>query len=157
MEIVRRGVFETNSSNTHSITLCSKNNYDRWRNGEILFSPWYNTFIEDIENYYKKQYIRDKASFDWKEKTIEYNGIKLSYKNSNYDVALSQLFTEENLNGISEEELEEFIEYIKYTDTALFTMDEYFDYYCEYFETYEEDYTTEGGEEVVAFGYYGHD
>ena len=31
---IRRGVFETNSSSTHSITMCMKSDYDRWSNGE---------------------------------------------------------------------------------------------------------------------------
>ena len=156
-KLIRRNVFETNSSNTHSLTLCSKNNYDRWANGEIFFSPWYDTFVEDKDDYYKKQYIRHEASIDWKEKTVEYNGVKLSYENWDYDTALNQFLTEENLNGISEEELNDYIAYVHGTETALFTMDDYFDYYCEYYDTYEEDYTTEGGEKLVAFGYYGHD
>lgn len=34
---IRRGVFETNSSSTHSITMCMKSDYDRWSNGEGFF------------------------------------------------------------------------------------------------------------------------
>lgn len=38
---VRREVFETNSSSTHSITMCMKSDYDRWNNGEIfLYRKW---------------------------------------------------------------------------------------------------------------------
>jgi hypothetical protein len=32
---IRRGIFETNSSSTHSITMVMKSDYDRWRNGEL--------------------------------------------------------------------------------------------------------------------------
>lgn len=35
---IRRGVFETNSSSTHSITMCTEDAYERWKNGELLFS-----------------------------------------------------------------------------------------------------------------------
>lgn len=35
---VRRGVFETNSSSTHSLTMCSKSDYDRWVSGELLLN-----------------------------------------------------------------------------------------------------------------------
>lgn len=34
---IRRGVFETNSSSVHSITMCSDSEFDRWENGELLF------------------------------------------------------------------------------------------------------------------------
>jgi len=36
MRVIRRGVFETNSSSTHSITMCSKEDYDKWERGEML-------------------------------------------------------------------------------------------------------------------------
>lgn len=29
-------VFETNSSSTHSLTMCSKEDYDKWESGELL-------------------------------------------------------------------------------------------------------------------------
>lgn len=38
---VRRGVFETNSSSTHSLTMCSKSDYDKWARGEMLLNESY--------------------------------------------------------------------------------------------------------------------
>ena len=39
---VRHGVFETNSSSTHSITVCSKSQYDEWARGDVYFNDcWY--------------------------------------------------------------------------------------------------------------------
>lgn len=35
---VRRGVFETNSSSTHSLTMCSGDEFEKWQRGEILLS-----------------------------------------------------------------------------------------------------------------------
>lgn len=35
---IRRGVFETNSSSVHSITMCSDDEYNRWKNEELLYS-----------------------------------------------------------------------------------------------------------------------
>lgn len=32
---VRQGVFETNSSSTHSITMCTKNEFNEWVGGKI--------------------------------------------------------------------------------------------------------------------------
>lgn len=34
---IRCGVFETNSSSTHSICICTKEDYDKWKNGEMLY------------------------------------------------------------------------------------------------------------------------
>lgn len=34
---IRRGVFETNSSSVHSITMCTGSDFDRWTDGELLF------------------------------------------------------------------------------------------------------------------------
>ena len=36
MKSIRRGVFETNSSSTHSITLCSKEDYAAWKKGRMF-------------------------------------------------------------------------------------------------------------------------
>lgn len=34
---IRRGVFETNSSSVHSLTMCSAEEYEKWKNKEVLF------------------------------------------------------------------------------------------------------------------------
>lgn len=42
---IRRGVFETNSSSVHSLTMCSKEEYKKWENGEVLLNDsWSSTF-----------------------------------------------------------------------------------------------------------------
>lgn len=35
---IRRGVFETNSSSVHSLTMCTSSDYDKWKNGELVWS-----------------------------------------------------------------------------------------------------------------------
>ena len=35
---IRHGVFETNSSSTHSLTICMKSDFDEWVNGKVLFA-----------------------------------------------------------------------------------------------------------------------
>ena len=34
---IRRCVFETNSSSTHSITMCSEEDFTKWENGKVLY------------------------------------------------------------------------------------------------------------------------
>ena len=37
MRQIRRGVFETNSSSVHSLTMCSAEEYEKWENGKLLY------------------------------------------------------------------------------------------------------------------------
>lgn len=60
---VRRGVFETNSSSTHSITICSKEEFERWKNGDLIFDRYDDKLCElseipdeDSEDYDECQY-----------------------------------------------------------------------------------------------------
>ena len=73
MKQIRRGVFETNSSSTHSICICTKNDYEKWKNGELLYDLWeeqlvpfherlgediyeYKTYEEYMNGYYLEKY-----------------------------------------------------------------------------------------------------
>lgn len=38
MKQIRIGIFETNSSSTHSLTMCSGEEFDAWVNGDTIFS-----------------------------------------------------------------------------------------------------------------------
>ena len=42
MRVIRRGVFETNSSSTHSLTMCSQDEYERWERGEVYLDTNWN-------------------------------------------------------------------------------------------------------------------
>lgn len=37
---IREGVFETNSSSTHSICMCLKSEYEAWRNGDMIYDSY---------------------------------------------------------------------------------------------------------------------
>ena len=45
---IRRGVFETNSSSVHSLTMCSFDEFDKWVRGEVMFDT-YNHKLVDIK------------------------------------------------------------------------------------------------------------
>lgn len=56
---VRRNVFETNSSSTHSITICTEDEYEMWKRGEIYWDRWNETFVskeEAEEGFSKSRY-----------------------------------------------------------------------------------------------------
>ena len=45
-EVVRRGLFETNSSSVHSITMCSDDEWTKWVNDEVYFDTVNKNFYE---------------------------------------------------------------------------------------------------------------
>ena len=110
---IRRGVFETNSSSVHSVTMCMESDYEKWNRGELLFN----------------------------EETGEFR-------------------TEDDVNKIIEDNLEDIYPSKEVYRTRLRaewkTVDEFWDTY-DYMDNFEEKFTTSNGDEVIAFGYYGHD
>lgn len=113
---IRQGVFETNSSSVHSLTMCSAEEYQKWENGEVLFWMWkdkFGTKEEIITELKKKSWL---SKYDW----------------NNEDI-VNDIFSDEGVQ----------------------TCEEFFE--NDWYETFEQRYTTPSGDEVVAFGYYGHD
>lgn len=58
---IRRGVFETNSSSTHSLTMMMKGDYDRWHKEQLYLydgSGWGWEFSKPVEH---QLYTRDEA------------------------------------------------------------------------------------------------
>ena len=37
---IRKGIFETNSSMTHSLVICTKEEMKKWENGDLLYDNW---------------------------------------------------------------------------------------------------------------------
>ena len=82
MKQIRRGVFETNSSSVHSITMCMKSDYDKWVAGEFYWDRWnhefvskehVDKFIEEVRNDfrdYEPDYIQ--GDEEWEKKFLRY-------------------------------------------------------------------------------------
>ena len=45
MKTIREGCFETNSSSTHSITMCMESDFLKWKNGEMYWDSWNNKLV----------------------------------------------------------------------------------------------------------------
>lgn len=103
---IRRGIFETNSSSTHSLTMCTNDDFDKWKNGELVYNNYGDKLIPITDEKYQ-EWLKNKQEDDY------------------------------------------YYDYLTY--------DEYFNYYCENYESFEEEFTTPSGETVIAFGYYGYD
>lgn len=132
---VRIGVFETNSSSTHSLCICSKKDYDAWRCGNVLFDSWNEKFVKsnELTNEQKikaaKKYEnnRDKFQMHWEDLSDD---LKEEYY-AGYAID----------EGIVDEDLKKYDDYMK----------------DDYLEIFEEEYTTEHGDKIVAFGKYGYE
>lgn len=134
---IRSSVFETNSSSTHSLTMCTAEEYQKWKNGELMLDTYNDILVEmnvELTEYDKeeaKKYYENNRTKYWKE--------------------WSQL---------SKEEVDEWydkymLKHNKINKYQYKTYDEYFDE--EYLERFESRYTTKNGEVIVAFGLYGYD
>lgn len=144
-KVIRRGTFETNSSSTHSLTMCTKETYDKWKNGELLFHRWDEEFVEHptySEEELKKAFFEDNA------KRIS-NGFL--YDNTYYtdiDEMISKVeVPAKELKDIKERSMDDLQSYDSYWEYDSWSS----------LEGFEETYTTPSGETIIAFGKYGYD
>ena len=96
---IRQGIFETNSSSTHTLTMCVSSDFEKWKNGELIY------------DYYQDELV-----------------------------PFTDKIREEKENG----------------DCDYVTYEDFNDWSYNELESFENRFTTPGGEEVVAFGYYGY-
>lgn len=73
MITIRRGTFETNSSSTHSICICTKDNYDKWVNGEL--------YLNESGSWYDRDNLLTGKEFITKDEAINF----LKHYNYSYD------------------------------------------------------------------------
>lgn len=128
---VRRGVFETNSSSTHSLTMCLQSDYDRWTSGEVLLfrgSGW----------CYPEGNKPQKNGFYTKEEAIAFEKV-------------SKYPPSETLDWNDEDAVMKMLH-----DNDWFDSEYYWENYCSEYETFEDNLTTPSGEKVVVFGHYGY-
>ena len=66
---VRNSLFETNSSSTHSLVMCTNEDFEKFKNGETCLDVYDETFIKptkDITSHDLKMLDNGKVSFDGK-------------------------------------------------------------------------------------------
>ena len=64
MKTIRMGTFETNSSSTHSIAICTKDQYEKWTKGKL--------YLNDCGSYYDKDNILEGKDFITKDEAINF-------------------------------------------------------------------------------------
>lgn len=87
---VRRNVFETNSSSTHSLIICSDKVYNDWMDGKVVYDSYDEEFVEAEAKqpteiaFHKAEamYTENKSDYmkDWKDLTPQ---MQLAYLKEN--------------------------------------------------------------------------
>ena len=152
MKVVRRGVFETNSSSTHSLTICSNEEYTKWEDGELYWS--YGSFVEmpkKYGNYTDEQWIalldKERYFMEEEERCYIYTSLDCWNRDKEYFDTKSEAYA-------AHKDL--LIDMYLYDFEELYSI-KIFNEVKEEYEQFWEKYITPSGEEIVAFGYYGYD
>ena len=78
-ETIRHSVFETNSSSVHTLTMCSGDELEQWKKGEILFRPFPEEFCPvdkiDPKLIYSKD-IEGEDDYDENQRDMLYHDYK---------------------------------------------------------------------------------
>ena len=78
MKQIRKNVFETNSSSTQTLAICTEDEYKDWKDGKLLFNKWRETFVKNSIKITKQDreeaercYTQYKGKYykDWSELT----------------------------------------------------------------------------------------
>lgn len=145
---VRQGVFETNSSSTHTLTICSKEDYEDWKHGDKFW----------LDNDWGK--LQTNKSFvtpeELAELTEKYNEKEQKRIDAGDEYA-KVLDIDKVLNECRDYDSWE----DSYWDTErsaieAYTMDDWYQRNGD-LETYSQSFTSPSGDEMVAFGAFGYD
>lgn len=143
---VRRGVFETNSSSVHTLTMCEKSLFDSWKhekndvwldlsNGELIIP-------KDLDEKDKENFSREMAMRDEVKKILPKIRQEIGLDEGDY---------------VSEGAVYDYMDtYIFVRDRQFVTYNEWCDYCCNGHEDYIDEKVI-NGVNVVAFGFYGCD
>lgn len=76
---IRQGVFETNSSSVHTLTMCSDSEYKKWENGELLYGKYSEVFIT------REEYEANQEKYDSDDDYKSYDDYFNDYDMETYD------------------------------------------------------------------------
>ena len=123
---IRNNVFETNSSSTNSLVMCTKSDYVEFAKGTKYYVDCYNA---------PEKFMTFEDIIEWMTDTNKLDSDAVE--------ELRSMYTKKDLDGVAD--------YLR--DYDIYTADTYDD---NDYEDFYEEFTTPGGETVVTFGYYGY-
>lgn len=144
---VRQGVFETNSSSTHTLTICSKDDFDKWKHGEVFWldNDWHKldtnkNFVtpEELKELAKKYNEEQQERIDAGDKFAKVLDIdKVLNERPDYDSWRDSYWDTER------------------SSLEAYTTDDFYEQ-NDGLETYSRSFTSPSGDEMVAFGAFGY-
>lgn len=138
---VRSGVFETNSSSTHSLNICTKSDYDRWKNDkDIVFVG--DSWLVGVKDFDGREFVTKSEIIDYLKKENE----SITDENRKFPETISEYFEcdEDDWYSISPA-----------SEDGIYDFETY-ELNNEELETYAQEFTTPSGDEMVVFGAYGY-
>lgn len=132
---IRRNVFETNSSSTHSLSICTEQEFEDWKAGKLLYDRWGECFILP---YQLSDNEKIKAEVEYRSNQKEYYKDWDDLTETQKEKWYSSYIKEHNLN-----------------DEDSISYDDFFN--NGYLETYTRHYVTPSGDKIICFGDYGYD
>ena len=88
MKQIRHGTFETNSSSTHSLTMCSGSDYDAWERGETYYVKYRMT---STSAYADKEFITFEEALDIIAKSTYYSNADIVKEEFRADLSKDDL------------------------------------------------------------------
>lgn len=145
---VRKGVFETNSSSIHTLTIATEDEFNDFIDGKLFYNEDNCKLLtrEEVEEIIRKAFNDDLELF------VIAKDILKDRKYLDDDSTDWTKLSNENL-------VQWWLEVAEacWLDSVITNYDTYgWHGYCMY-EHYDESFTTPSGDKMVAFGYFGHD
>ena len=103
MRVIRLGVFETNSSSTHTMIIMPEDEYKKWKSGELLRYRWDDKFITREEN---DKIIKELTKQYAKEHNIPIDEVDIDDVYSYYDEDIAYTLEEFDDRMNSENDIE---------------------------------------------------
>ena len=100
---IRQGVFETNSSSTHSLIMAVQSDFDDWKKGGLYYCEWFDSKLRDAGFEKKDFYTEEEVK-----KACDVLGVKFEPDGDDYN-----------------ERKEYFVTYNEFCDSDYLETDEY--------------------------------
>lgn len=136
---VRRSVFETNSSSTHSLSIVTQDEFDYWKNNKDVY------FVGNAYGYF------DEARFGKAFVTKDEILAMAAKVNEEQNLTSEDRYPTDD--SFFEQDEEDWYSESPAKEEGILSFEDWFEQ--EYLETYTQKFTTPSGDKMIAFGEYG--
>ena len=74
MKQTRTGLFETNSSSTHALTMCNDEEYKAWLDGKLLYGVAEEKLVKNTGDLPEEWYMSKEAYDEWVDSVLDDRG-----------------------------------------------------------------------------------